>query len=60
MVADRGRAAGHREVLADVLDENVAAQALITSVFPAVTAERDGPAITFTADLTDSVGARVA
>jgi GNAT superfamily N-acetyltransferase len=50
-VVGRGRAAGHRAVYADVLAENVAAQALFLSVFPAAVAVPAGHEVGFAAEL---------
>jgi GNAT superfamily N-acetyltransferase len=50
-VVERGRAAGHRVVHADVLAENVAAQALFLSVFPAAVAVSGGHEVGFAAEL---------
>ncbi|GAA4704617.1 hypothetical protein GCM10023215_50420 [Pseudonocardia yuanmonensis] len=50
-VIERGRAAGHRVVHADALAENVAAQALFLSVFPAAIAISQGHEVGFAAEL---------
>jgi ribosomal protein S18 acetylase RimI-like enzyme len=54
-VVERGRAAGHRAVHADVLAENVAAQALFLSVFPAAVALPTGHEVGFAAELGERV-----
>jgi GNAT superfamily N-acetyltransferase len=48
-VVERGRAAGHAEIGAEVLAENVAMRLLLASVFPELAAVDDGPEITYTA-----------
>ena len=58
-VVERGRAAGHRVVHADVLAENVAAQALFFSVFPAAVAVTEGHEIGFAAELAAPDGPRL-
>jgi GNAT superfamily N-acetyltransferase len=50
-VANLGRAAGMRMVLADVLAENVAMQLLFASAFPDPTVVADGPELQLTAAL---------
>lgn len=50
-VAERGRAMGGTEIVADVLADNLAAQGLLASVFPALSSVEQGPEIIFTADL---------
>jgi GNAT superfamily N-acetyltransferase len=50
-VADLGGAAGMREVVAEVLAENLAMQLLFASVFPDLTLVADGPEVRLTAAL---------
>jgi GNAT superfamily N-acetyltransferase len=50
-VVELGRAAGHNEVEAYVLADNIAMQRLLTAVFPALSRIEDGPEVTFTAPL---------
>jgi hypothetical protein len=51
-VAERGRAAGHTEVVADVLADNVPIRRLLAAVFPVLTCVDDDPEILrFVADL---------
>lgn len=51
-VAERARAAGHTEVVADVLADNVPIRRLLASVFPMLTCVEDDPEILrFVADL---------
>lgn len=61
-VARLGRAAGMREMEADVLAENVAVQMMLASVFGDLTlAEQDGPELRFVATLPgDETGALAA
>lgn len=51
-VIERGRAAGHTEVVAEVLADNLPVQMLLVSVFPVLASTQHGPEITCTADLT--------
>ncbi|MCE0766833.1 GNAT family N-acetyltransferase [Pseudonocardia kujensis] len=53
-VVELGRAAGHRAVHADVLAENVAAQALFFTVFPAAIAMPGAHEVGFAAELASS------
>lgn len=57
-VADLGRAAGMREVVADVLAENLAMQLLFASAFPDFTLVADGPELQLTAALAGGYGIR--
>jgi GNAT superfamily N-acetyltransferase len=50
-VLARGRAAGHREVVAAVLAENFGMQMLLFAVLPDLTWVQDGPELTFTGTL---------
>jgi len=52
-VLARGRAAGHREVVAEVLVENVGMQMLLFAVLDDLTWVEDGPELTFTGTLGD-------
>lgn len=53
-VADLGRAAGFREIVADVLAENTAMRLLFASAFPDFTGVGDGPEVELTAALPDA------
>ena len=46
-----GRAAGHTEVVADVLAENYPIQALLFAELPSLSWDEDGPELTFRAPL---------
>lgn len=50
-VVELGRAAGHREVVAEVLAENRAVQSVLSATFGRLTRSVDGPEITFTGAL---------
>ena len=50
-VLARGRAAGHREVVAEVLAENIGMQMLLFAVLDDLTWVQDGPELTFTGTL---------
>jgi GNAT superfamily N-acetyltransferase len=60
-VAERGRALGHTQIVADVLADNRAAIRLLAATFPVLSSVQDGPEITFAADLaTEPPAARAA
>ncbi len=50
-VVELGRAAGHTEVVAEVLADNLAVQMLLASVFPDLAGTQHGPEIVYTAEL---------
>jgi len=50
-VLARGRAAGHREVVAEVLAENIGMQMLLFAVLDDLTWVQDGPELTYTGTL---------
>ena len=50
-VLARGRAAGHREVVAEVLAENIGMQMLLFAELDDLTWVQDGPELTFTGTL---------
>jgi GNAT superfamily N-acetyltransferase len=59
-VLARGRAAGHREVVAEVLTENVGMQMLLFTVLSDLTWVEDGPELTFTGTLAGAASGGVA
>jgi GNAT superfamily N-acetyltransferase len=59
-VLARGQAAGHREVVAEVLAENVGMQMLLFTVLSDLTWVEDGPELTFTGTLAGAAPGGVA
>lgn len=53
-VVERGRAAGHREIVADVLADNVPMRLMLASLFPGLVAADDGPEVTFIATVPEA------